>query len=589
MCGISAVFKYNHVTEQDKENLYLMNKEMIYRGPDDTGVWNNEKCGLAHTRLSIIGIDNGHQPIFNEDKSLVLVCNGEIYNYKEIASLLITHGHRLNTRSDSEVIIHLYEDYDTDCLQYLRGMFAFCLYDIKRNKLFVARDRIGEKTLYYANVQCGIVFSTELKAIKKYYIDKPQTNVRLLAESIRFGFPIELKHTYIEQINRLQPGEYAIVDNKGVEMHTYWNRKCLPVFNGTIQEAKEKILCLMRESVINCLQSDVPIAVLLSGGIDSSAIAQFAKETGKEIHCISAGYHGNYNCDERTIAKKFAKEIGIIYHEVELNTDDFQDIFSIYHKYLDEPVTDLASIAQFALYKKAKELGFRVLLGGLGGDELFYGYPHHNRCGEALKVREALVSETNILTWLNIALKNPKFFYPKRKIRIDDRWPVDWNLNDYNSFANSAEFIVNSESTKLKDIYVNYNYPYHSDIDTVYDMLFSRFMTSQCLYLADRLGMANSVELRSPLVDYKLVEFVSSLPQEMKYTPGKAKQFMKDILSGIVPQEILYGPKKGFTPPTTYIEKLYENYTYNYFRAKHKYFNSVLADKILTNVFQEFR
>ena len=165
MCGISAVYKYTRILDTDKERLHKMNEEMKYRGPDDCGIWNDSVCGLAHTRLSIIDLEGGHQPIFNEDKTLVLICNGEIYNYKELMSSLLAKGHTFHSKSDSEVIVHLYEEYGVSCLYYLRGMFAFCLYDTKTKRIFAARDRIGEKTLYYAQVQSGIVFSTELKAI----------------------------------------------------------------------------------------------------------------------------------------------------------------------------------------------------------------------------------------------------------------------------------------------------------------------------------------------------------------------------------------------------------------------------------------
>ena len=584
MCGISALFKFDGIKETDCERLAQMNKEMSYRGPDDSGVWNNATCGLAHTRLSIIGLDNGHQPIFNEDQKIVLVCNGEIYNYKQLVAQLQLKGHIFKTRSDCEVIVHLYEEYGTECLSYLRGMFAFCLYDGNRNLLFCARDRIGEKTLYYSQIPCGFVFSTELKAIVKQYIDKPQVDVKLLAESIRFGYPLELKHTYIEQVNRLQPGEYAVVDSCGIETHTYWHRYNLPNFQGTLQEAENETLRIIRESVANCLQSDVPVAVLLSGGIDSSAIAHFAKETGKEIHCICAGYKGDYCCDERNIAREFAKEKGLFFHEVELDASTFQDIYHEYNSYLDEPVADIASIAQWALYKKAKELGFTVLLGGLGGDELFYGYPPHNRCGEALEIRRKLVCTRSRTEWLKCFVKNLRLVDPHRRMRLDDRWPVDWTLPSYNSFADTATIDINGEMYRLRDFHVNFDYPYEADINNVYDMQLYRFMTTQCLYLADRLGMGNSMEVRSPLVDYKLVEFVSSLPIEMKYKKGKPKQFLKNILHGLVPDHILYGTKKGFTPPMDFIQQLCKKYEYKIMQSDYVFFNSMFADNILSNV-----
>lgn len=587
MCGISSIFKYTQITDSDKERLQKMNREMKYRGPDGEGVWNDERCGLAHTRLSIIGVNNGSQPIFNEDNTIVLVCNGEIYNYKELTKQLKSKGHVFKTESDSETIVHLYEEYGTSCLQHLRGMFAFCLYDKSKERLFVARDRVGEKTLYYAQVQCGVVFSTELKAIVKYYVDNPQVNPRLLAESIRFGYPMDLKNTYIEQVKRLQAGEYALVDSRGMEVHRYWNRYCAPRFEGTREEAKQKVLHLMQESVANCLQSEVPVAVLLSGGIDSSAIAHFAKQTGQEIHCISAGYKTKSYWDERSVAKDYAKAKGLIYHEVVLDEDDYKNIFDELTAYVDEPVCDMASIAQWAIYKKARKFGFKVLLGGLGGDELFYGYPIQNRCGEALQVRYTLQSTRSRWEWLKTFLSHIRFEDPHRRMHLDETWPVDFTYNSYQNFAKNATLYVNGEEFKLRDFDVSFTYPYKSDINTVYDLQFSNFMTAQCLYLSDRLGMGNSVELRSPMVDYKLVEFISSLPTEIKYKPWKPKQFLKDCLEGIVPHDILYAPKRGFTPPNEYIADICKSYKYRKFKSDYTYFNSMMADSVLAHVIKD--
>ena len=241
MCGISAIYRFSEITEEDKLKLVQMNEEMRYRGPDGEGYWNDETCALAHVRLSIIGLDNGLQPLFNEDKTVVLICNGEIYNYTELKRKLVAKGHRFSTDSDSETIIHLYEDHDTNCLQYLRGMFAFCLYDKKKKRLFAARDRVGEKVLYYSQLPTGIVFSTELKAILRYCVEKPQINMHALAESIRYNYPIELQQTFVEQIKRLRAGEYALVDEKGLELHDYWRLKHQPVFKGTKEEAKKEV------------------------------------------------------------------------------------------------------------------------------------------------------------------------------------------------------------------------------------------------------------------------------------------------------------------------------------------------------------
>jgi len=588
MCGISAIYRYTYITDSDKAKLAAMNQEMHYRGPNENGVWTDDTCGLAHTRLSIIGLENGKQPLFNEDKSLVLICNGEIYNYIELKKDLIEKGHVFNSDSDSETILHLYEEYGVKCLDHLRGMFAFCLWNTRTKQLFAARDRVGEKTLYYAQIPSGIIFCTELKAILKNYLDKIQINGHALAESIRYNYPIDLKNTYIEQIKRLQAGEYALVDSNGLELHQYWKRELLPKFKGTVEEAKTEILRLMRQSVDICLRSDVPVAVLLSGGIDSSAVAALAKETGREVHVITAGYKGQHDCDEREVAKRFATEKGLIYHEVELDATDFQDIFWEYSQYIDEPVCDISSMSQWALYKKAKAMGFTVLLGGLGGDELFYGYRELNKIAESLKLKH---QHQSMFPWKGKKIVFLKFMFDHWKYvlyagypnKINDKTTVDWTYDDYMKFAETAKFNYNSDTIKFSDIDVHISYEERkSEIDQIYAATFNTFMTTLCLYLADRQGMGNSVEIRSPLIDYKLVEFVLSLPLEMKYNKDSPKYLLKEILKGIVPDYILHAPKRGFTPPTSFINELVSNYSYQFIESDSKFFNSILADRLLS-------
>ena len=586
MCGITALYRFTSISEDDKQRLVLMNQEMAYRGPDGEGYYNDSTCALAHKRLSIIGLDNGAQPISNLDGSLIVVCNGEIYNYKGLKESLSNKGFSFHTESDAEPILYLYELYGTDCLQYLRGMFAFCLYDVRHKKLFVARDRVGEKFLYYSQLPTGVVFSSELKAILKYYVDKPQINPHAFAEAIRYNYPIEPRQSFVEQIKRLEAGQYAIVDESGLSLHNYWQRKHFPVFEGTPSEAKDRLLHLMRESVTYCLQSEVPVAVLLSGGIDSSAIAALARESGQEIHVITAGYKGCFDQDERSIAKRFASEKDLTYHEIELDVTDFQSLFDEYIQYIDEPVCDVSAMSQYALYKKAKELGFTVLLSGIGGDELFYGYPWHNNLARSLALRK---EHLDLFPWKG---KKKDFFiymgknwrnvifagYPT--VKIDDAIPVAWTYDDYRKFATDAKIEVFGDHFTFNDIDVHYSFPYDADIDSVYDFMFTRFMRNQCLFLSDRLGMANSVEVRSPLLDYKLVEFVSALSPAMKFD-GNPKGFYKKCLQGILPDFILKAPKKGFEPPWDFIHKMNAEYDYKMIQSSHIFYNSMLADSLI--------
>ena len=587
MCGITALFRYTEITETDRDKLSMMNREMHYRGPDDEGTWSDDTCGLAQTRLSIIGLARGHQPLFNEDRSLVLVCNGEIYNYIELKKELEVKGHVFSSDTDSETILHLYEEYGVKCLERLRGMFAFCLWDSRKKELFAARDRIGEKTLYYSILPTGIVFSTELKAILRHFLSRMQPDIQSMACAIRYNYPVDLENTWIKQVKRLKAGEFALVDHRGPAFFTYWQRPTRSTFEGTAEEARESVLQLMKESVKLCLRSDVPVAVLLSGGIDSSAIAALAKELGREVHAITAGYRGQHDCDERPVARRFAKEQGLILHEVELDEKDFMDIFFEYTKYIDEPVCDIASMSQWALYRKAKELGFTVLLGGLGGDELFYGYPELNRMAESMRLHRY---HQQLFPWrgkkgayLKFILRNWKYvLYAGYPEKIDDRSIVPWTYADYMAFARDASFCYNGEECRFSGIDVHLSYEDHREpLGQLYDMNFATFMNTLCLYLADRLGMGNSVEIRSPLVDYKLVEFVSTLPVEMKYCVGQPKYFLKEILQNTLPGYILTGRKMGFTPPMSFVREIVSSYQYKHFRASSKFFNSILADRLM--------
>jgi asparagine synthase (glutamine-hydrolysing) len=589
MCGISSIYRYTRTTEDDVRRIQAMNDSMRYRGPDDKGVWHDQHFVAGQVRLSIIGVEKGKQPLFNEDQSLVLICNGEIYNYVELKQQLIAHGHSFMSDSDSETILHLYEDYGVECLQYLRGMFAFCLYNTRTQEVFAARDRMGEKTLYYAEIPCGVVFSTELKAILQHYIAQPQLDIQQLVSPIRYTGPIDNEKTYISQIKRLGNGEYMLVNAHGCRRYRYWDRHLLrnDVLDISFDEAKAQTESLLRESVNLCLRSDVPVAVMLSGGIDSSLVAKFAKESGHEVHTITAGYKGSFDCDERSVAKRFAQEQGFIYHEIELDEADFNNCFDEFTQYIDEPITDSAALAQWALYKKVRALGFKVLLGGMGGDEVFYGYPYWNNLGQSYALRryhESLFPiKRHKQEYIRFLAYWRKILYANHPYEINDKSLCYWMRNDYYRFASDAVCNYDNHSFFLRDVNLNIpfpNVPLGQEIDGIYDFQIDNIMMRAYLYLSDREGMGNSLEIRSPLIDYKLIEFVSSLPMNIKYKQGVPKYFLKEVLRGIIPDYILFAHKRGFTPPTSFVQDVVNNYQYQFFNASYKFYNSVLADRL---------
>lgn len=597
MCGISCIYRYDHLLEGDLQRITSMKKLMRYRGPDGEGLWADNRCALGHVRLSIIGLENGQQPLFSHDKSIVLVCNGEIYNYVELKAELLSSGSKFYSDTDSEVIIHLYEKYGVDCLTYLRGIFAFCLYDTNKNLLFIARDRIGEEQLYFSEIPGGVVISSELKAILKEYIPEPQLNIHSLLAPIRFTGGISLRDTFVEQIKRVEPGEYLIVDKNGVKRRKYWHRRRTYDYSGTFEEAKQETLRLLQEAVDIEMRSDVPVAVMLSGGVDSSAVAALAKRGGHEVHTITTGYTGHHSQDEREVARRFAKEQGFIYHEVELSEQDYLNSFDELTAYLDEPMTDSTAIAQWSMFKKVKDLGFKVLLAGMGGDELFYGYPAWNKLGDSLRLRrehEALFpwkGREKKLNWLRFVTQHLKWIlmagYPTK---LEDRSYSWWNWDDYYRFIKDAKLILGTESYTLSDFPVYKEFapcPLGKEVDLIYDNAIDSVMTQAYLFLSDRLSMGNSLEIRSPLLDYKLVEYVMTLPLEYKYYPGKPKQFLKELLSGIVPDYILYAPKRGFSSPPSFVNNVAEKYTYKCFNSNYRFYNSVLADTVLSRLWKQ--
>ena len=517
------------------------------------------------------------QPFYNDKRTISLVCNNQLFNC-----------------TDNQEIIRLYERYGTDCLTYLRGAFAFCLYDKSKELLFVARDRIGEKMLYYSEFPGGVIFSTELKDIlkDKGIIAEPQLNMSSLLAPLRYGTGISLRDTYIEQIKRVQPGEFILVTKNSIKRKFYWKRRRTYDFKGTYKDAKRETLRLMEEAVSLEMQSDAPIAVSLSGGIDSSAVAALAKRCGHEIHSITTGYSGNHNEDERSVARRFAKEQGFIHHEIELSEQDYIDSFDELAAYLDEPITDSSAVARWEMFKKVKELGFNVLVNGDGGDELFYGYPHWNKLGDSLKLRR---EHESLFPWKGMEKKLHWFCFMAHHLKwvlyagyphkLEDKSIGHLTWGHYYRFIEDAKLKFWDETFSLSDYPIYHSFapcPLGKEIDVIYDDFIDTVMTQSYMYQSYRLTKGNSLSVRSPFMDYLFVEHIMSLPLEYKYVTGDPKHFLKDVLSGIVPDYILFAPKQGFVSPHEFINKLVNSYSYKCFDSSYKYYNSILVDKVLS-------
>ena len=592
MCGINAIYRYTCISEEDRGTIRAMNQEMVYRGPDDEGFFSDDRVALGMRRLSIIGVQNGRQPLTNEDGRIQLVCNGEIYNFKELRTRLEKTGHRFRSESDCEVILHLYEEKGIDCLHELRGMFAFALWDTNRKRLLAARDPVGIKPCYFAQIPTGVVFSSELKAISKFALPSIDPDFNIIRQVMEFTYPVDMRQTFVKQVQRLMPGEFALVDDTGMCLRKYWKATFEPTYTGSLRNAQEDILNLLQESIDLRFQSEVPVAVMLSGGIDSSAIATLAAGSQREVHAITVGYKGQHIFDERESARALAVENNIVWHEIELDTNDFETFFDEYTTVIDEPVADPVCIPQWGIYQKAKELGFKVLLNGTGGDELFFGYPYHNITARQLEVKNTLNRQlpadkknaSNFGQYFSTEFyrfsKMNRFLFmnPLDYIKpFDGYWkslPMDWpDGNDYR-YANPLDAYLHEADNGM---------------DQLSAILFSTWLPGNCLHISDKLGMGHGVEVRVPFLDHKLVELVFSLPVTWRYSLDNPKCFMKQMLRGIVPNSILDAPKKGFTTPDHFLEHIVKTHVSRMLPITHRHFHTVLMDKVLSSFFDGIR
>jgi asparagine synthase (glutamine-hydrolysing) len=583
MCGINFLFTYSGITPRETDTIRKMNAEMVYRGPDDEGVWNDNTVALGMRRLSIIGLSNGHQPMCNEDESLVLVCNGEIYNYVELREAL-TGKHAFRTDSDCEVILHLYEDHGERCLEYLRGMFAFVLWDTRRRTYFAARDRIGEKPLYYCEYPLGFALSSELKALYRHVLTRADVDDRPVKHLTHYFHPIETTDTFIRQIKRLGPGECVSGDRRGPRFSRYWRLRFEPTYRGTYANAQDDVLHELETVARQQLRSDVKVGVLLSGGIDSSLVTSLCSRFSDKLCVLTAGYKDDFAGDERAQAQDYARELGVEWHNIELDTHDFIRYFEEYGQCVDDLSGDVAAIPQWGIYKRAKQLGIKVLLSGNGGDELFFGYPSHNVSGKAL--------ELSRIYGQNLPLR-PRSLFPffgslLRLLPYIPFWPL-FLLNNNRLISRQYAWkrlfrnVSETLSVPPDDPLEAYKNAANNGYDQISSILISSWLPNNCLFLGDKLGLGNSVEIRSPLVDYKLV---FSLPVRWRYSFLASKPFLKRLLSKkkIVPNRILRRKKSGFTPPADYINAIINRFGTGYLPVVKPTFQTVSTERLFQNL-----
>lgn len=566
MCGFTAFFSHAGVTEQQLAALRACNADMPYRGPDEQGLWFDRRVGLGHVRLSIIGVANGHQPMFSADKSIILVCNGEIYNYRPVREVLIAEGAEFLTESDCEVIIHLYRKYGEAFVEHLDGMFAFCLYDSARGVFIVARDRAGKKPLYYSVLDDGVVFSSEHKVIRDHFVDRPRLDYEVLRQVQQNRYSVTETDTFVSQIHKLPGGAMGVLSaGKPLAIRTFAERTVRSCYEGSYEAAVRRVRELLFAAVEKRLQAEVPLAILLSAGVDSSAIACVAKTLGRDVIALTAGYKDFSVNDESSDAGRLAREMGFDWRKVEIDAAAYEGALVDILAKMDEPDGDPAMFAQWFIYKAARELGLTVLLSGNGSDELFYGYSAYNTWSPAehaqnrsrgAKVRGALAR------LIRMRPADAADFIAYMAGRMAARGslfanPVLPEVAEAAKASGAAKFDFNDWREGPSE--------YH--IDAAYRAHHKAFLPNNCYFLADKLAMAHSIEVRAPFADRELIDFVDSLPIEHKFPRHEPKGLLKDALRGVVPDYVLDRHKTGFTPPPRYVQQAVDSYRARFFEA----------------------
>lgn len=560
MCGICGKFNFDPQDVIRPELIQAMANTIVHRGPDDEGFYVHGPVGLGFRRLSIIDLSGGHQPLSNEDDSLWIVFNGEIYNYEELRNDLLQRGHRFKTKSDTEVIVHLYEEFGDRCVEKLRGMFAFAIWDSRQKSLFIARDRVGIKPLYYYVSRNCLIFASEIKAILVDQQVKREVSPAMVDRFLTFYYtPGE--ETLLKGIRKLSPGSYMVAKDGKVRVQSYWDLHFEPS-NLSLAEAEEQLMTLLEESVKIHMIADVPVGFLLSGGVDSSAMLGLAVgKTDKPLSSYTIGFSEANIADERPYAKLAAQRYGSSHHETTISSKDFLDFLPRYVWHMEEPVCEPPAVALHYVSKLARNY-VKVLISGEGGDEAFAGYPNYRnllwleRAKNAAGPARPLLSVGISLLGQMLGSRRISRYAPLVNAPLESYYfsrtssPFQFFNQQYANLY-SPDFMHKVSKTTSVEVIKKY-FGNGAGSDRVNQMLYvdtKTWLADDLLIKADKITMANSIELRVPLLDHKLLEFAASLPGNYKVRGLETKYIAKKALQKKVPREIIERKKAGFPVP----------------------------------------
>ncbi len=568
MCGICGVINSKSINTES--TVKTMNNTLIHRGPDDEGLYFNDKVSLAMKRLSIIDLHGGKQPLYNELKSVLAFQNGEIYNFLDLKSDLESKGHSFSTSSDTEVLVHLYEEYGESMFTYLKGMFAICIYDLKNEIVLISRDRFGEKPLYYHYVGQQLIFSSEVKSLLSNPNVPRKLNHDALSYYLKFGYvPDPL--TMLEEVFSLEPGHYLKLENGNISVQKYFEIKYETDHRyKSDKDVIEPLLSLLKQAVSRQMISDVPIGAFLSGGIDSSSlVALMQMESSSKIKTFNVKFEES-TYDESPIARKVAKHLETEHHEIFIPNQKFdQEIFWNILDHVGLPFSDTSCIPTYFITKEIRKY-VKVAISGDGGDELFGGYstfPWYQKLRkfQRLKYLPAGVIAKSLeeLQKMPITNNNSRIrqLYKAFTFISKDKETLGRNILELFDDNQLDEIFINKNSNSYYEYYkFNEGLRHVSDLREIMNYRLRFNLPADMLVKVDRMSMANSLEVRAPFLDVDLFEFSTKLEDKFLIKNGLGKYILRETMKPYLPSEVFNHPKSGFGIPIhTYMNEEYEN------------------------------
>jgi asparagine synthase (glutamine-hydrolysing) len=564
MCGICGIVNFNGTEPVNRQLVERMTSAQAHRGPDDHGYFVEGNVGLGHRRLSIIDLSGGKQPIFNEDESVVVVFNGEIYNFADLTADLIARGHQFATRSDTETIVHAYEEYGVECMKDFRGMFAFAIWDRRKRQLLLVRDRLGIKPVYYYAGKDFFVFASEIKSLLEHPKVPKEVDPQAVDSYLALRY-VPGPRTMFKNIFKLQAGHWMTVDERGIKIAKYWDLEYNNVPERperSDREYTDQFMHLLEESVRLRLISEVPLGVFLSGGLDSSAmLAMMSKITGGErVKTFSVGYEASgplaaeiEDANEFSYAREAAAHFGAEHHEFRLTATDFRNAIPTMVSHLDEPMADPSCIPLYFISKLAREY-ITVVLSGEGADETMGGYTLYRKIMALDKMRTRLGPLAPVFPALaNLPVGDRMRAYMRRAgTSVEDHYRgVVKGLSLETRLALTGVQRLNGSDARMDEIFGSY-FKKVTNASTLNRMLYADakvWLPEDLLLKADKMTMATAVELRVPFLDHKLVEFTATLPDTLKVRNGEGKWILRNAMGNVLPPSILHRTKKGFPSP----------------------------------------